>query len=80
MTANELLLQFQADILDTIVMRPSMPEITAFGSALAAGLATGVWASEEEAAAMQSAMCQYSTYKPAMPNDDRQQRCVCMCV
>ena len=78
MTANEFLLQFQADVLDTNVMRPWMPEITAFGSALAAGLATGVWASEEEAAAMQSAMCQYSTYKPVMPTDDRQQRCVCV--
>lgn len=74
MTANEVLIQFQADILDTVVMRPSFAEITAFGSALAAGLATGVWASEEEATEMQKAMCEYTEFAPSMAADKRQQR------
>jgi glycerol kinase len=74
MTANEMLIQFQADILDTVVLRPSFAEITAFGSALAAGLATGVWASEEEATQMQKAMCGYTEFAPSMAADKRQQR------
>jgi len=36
-------LQFQADILDTPVSRPVIPETTALGAAYAAGLAVGVW-------------------------------------
>jgi glycerol kinase len=74
MTANEVLVQFQADMLDTKVLRPSMPEVTAFGSALAAGLATGVWSSIEEAAEMQKAMCDYAEFLPAMSHADRSLR------
>ncbi len=44
MVANELLMQFQADILDKPVIRPKVSETTALGAAYAAGLATGVWA------------------------------------
>jgi glycerol kinase len=43
MTANNLLMQFQADMLDTPVSRPVIPETTALGAAYAAGLAVGVW-------------------------------------
>ena len=41
MTANELLMQFQADVLGVPVIRPSVTETTALGAAYAAGLATG---------------------------------------
>ncbi len=44
MVANELLMQFQADILDIPVVRPQITETTALGAAYAAGLAVGVWA------------------------------------
>ena len=42
-TANNLLLQFQADILNTEVLRPHITEITAIGAAYLAGLAVGFW-------------------------------------
>lgn len=42
--ANELLMQFQADVLNVPVQRPVVPETTALGAAYLAGLATGVWA------------------------------------
>jgi len=43
MTANELLMQFQADILGVPVVRPAVAETTALGAAYAAGLAVGFW-------------------------------------
>ncbi|HLL68614.1 MAG TPA: glycerol kinase GlpK [Micromonosporaceae bacterium] len=43
MTASDLLLQFQADVLDTPVVRPTMTETTCLGAAYAAGLAVGFW-------------------------------------
>jgi glycerol kinase len=43
MTANELLMQFQADVLDTPVSRPAIAETTCLGAAYAAGLAVGFW-------------------------------------
>ena len=48
MVANELLMQFQADILGVPVIRPSVSETTALGAAYAAGLATGVWTSLDD--------------------------------
>jgi glycerol kinase len=42
-TANNLLMQFQADILKTAVVRPEVTEVTAIGAAYLAGLATGYW-------------------------------------
>jgi glycerol kinase len=45
MVRNELLMQFQADILDLEVASASTTETTAFGAACAAGLATGLWRS-----------------------------------
>ena len=46
--ANNLLMQMQADILGTKVVRPVVSETTALGAAYAAGLATGFWANEGE--------------------------------
>ncbi|XP_072049749.1 glycerol kinase-like [Amphiura filiformis] len=48
MTANNLLMQLQADILNLKVVRPSMPETTALGAAMAAGHAVGVWSLKPE--------------------------------
>jgi glycerol kinase len=44
---NDLLMQFQADILGVPVVRPRVTETTALGAAYLAGLATGVWASPD---------------------------------
>jgi glycerol kinase len=43
MTVNNLLMQFQADVLGVPVVRPSISETTALGAAYAAGLAVGFW-------------------------------------
>ncbi|MCS5713233.1 glycerol kinase GlpK [Herbiconiux sp. CPCC 205716] len=48
MIANNLLMQFQADILDVPVVRPVVAETTALGAAYAAGLAVGYWADLDE--------------------------------
>jgi len=45
---NNLLMQLQADLLDTPVARPDQTETTAMGAAFLAGLATGVWGSTDE--------------------------------
>ena len=42
-TANDLLMQFQADLLNCKVIRPEVTEVTAIGAAYLAGLATGFW-------------------------------------
>ncbi|MDG2168332.1 MAG: glycerol kinase GlpK, partial [Opitutales bacterium] len=47
---NALLMQFQSDILNVPVVRPTIPETTALGAAYLAGLATGYWESREEIA------------------------------
>ena len=49
-SANNFLLQFQADILDCKVTRPAVIETTALGAALMAGLAVGVWKDMDEIA------------------------------
>jgi glycerol kinase len=48
MTANELLMQYQADVLGVPVVRPTVTETTALGAAFAAGLAVGFWSDEAE--------------------------------
>ncbi len=45
---NKTIMQFQADVLDTQVVRPNVKEITALGSAYLAGLAVGFWKDIEE--------------------------------
>ena len=47
MVANELLMQFQSDLLNVPVIRPTITETTALGAAYAAGLASGFWTSME---------------------------------
>ena len=47
MTANALLMQFQADVLDVPVVRPVVAETTCLGAAYAAGLAVGFWPDTE---------------------------------
>jgi glycerol kinase len=47
-TANNLLMQFQSDILGTKVVKPEVTEVTALGAGYLAGLATGYWKSVEE--------------------------------
>ena len=48
MVVNEMLMQFQSDILDVPVIRPVVSETTALGAAYAAGLAVGFWAGEDD--------------------------------
>ncbi|HEY5889463.1 MAG TPA: glycerol kinase GlpK, partial [Acidimicrobiia bacterium] len=48
MTANNLLMQFQADLLNIDVVKPSIAETTAVGAAYGAGLAAGFWESQDE--------------------------------
>ncbi|WP_316849037.1 glycerol kinase GlpK [Pedobacter agri] len=47
-TANNLLMQFQADLLNCKVIRPEITEVTALGAAYLAGLATGFWGSIDQ--------------------------------
>ncbi|PWS29098.1 glycerol kinase [Pedobacter yonginense] len=47
-TANDLLMQFQADLLNSKVIRPEVTEVTAIGAAYLAGLATGFWDSIDQ--------------------------------
>ncbi|MCH6198110.1 glycerol kinase GlpK [Aquiflexum sp. LQ15W] len=51
-TANNFLMQFQSDILQTKIKRPKIIETTAIGAAFLAGLAVGFWESEEELQAL----------------------------
>ncbi len=51
-SVNDLLMQFQADLLGIPVVRPRITETTALGAAYLAGLATGVWRSQDELAAL----------------------------
>jgi glycerol kinase len=48
MVGNDLLMQFQADVLGVPVIRPTVSETTALGAAYAAGLAVGFWAEVED--------------------------------
>ena len=64
--ANNLLLQFQADILQTPVVRPTVLETTALGAAYLAGLATGYYASIDD---VRSHWQADRTFEPAMPAD-----------
>ena len=51
-STNNLLMQLQADLLNTTVIRPQTTETTALGAAFLAGLATGYWTSTEELKAL----------------------------
>src|SRR6185312_4695347 len=64
MVANDLLMQFQADLLGVDVVRPVVTETTALGAAYAAGLAVGFWESTDELAAN---WAEDTRWSPRMP-------------
>ncbi len=66
MTVNELLMQFQADILGIDVVRPVVSETTALGAAYVAGLAVGYWASLDE---LRANWQEDERWEPQMPQD-----------
>jgi glycerol kinase len=68
MVINNLLMQFQADILDIPVIRPSVAETTALGAAYAAGLAVGFWKDFED---LRSNWKMEKEWKPSMPEETR---------
>ncbi|WP_288433225.1 glycerol kinase GlpK [uncultured Acinetobacter sp.] len=68
---NDMLMQFQADILNVPVLRPKMLESTAWGAAAMAGLKAGVFSNLDEI----SASWQLDrTFEPAMQQDQRESR------
>ena len=67
-SANNLLMQIQADLLDVTTVRPKMVETTALGAAFLAGLATGVWDGPE---AVQQAWREDRTFTPQMDAEAR---------
>jgi len=69
--ANDLLMQFQADLLGVPVVRPRVLETTALGAAYLAGLATGVWRDRQEIAAQWRAE---RTFAPTMSRDEAESR------
>jgi glycerol kinase len=64
--ANDLLLQFQADILGAPIVRPKVTETTALGAAYLAGLATGFWKSQD---AIRTFAGVDRRFEPSMPRD-----------
>jgi glycerol kinase len=62
--ANNLLMQFQSDLLGVPVIRPRIQETTALGAAYLAGLAAGVWGSRAEIAAQ---WARERSFVPALP-------------
>jgi len=68
MTASDLLMQFQADILNTSVVLPEITETTALGAAYAAGLAIGFWKNKSE---LQKNWREKKTWNSNMTNDIR---------
>jgi glycerol kinase len=68
MTASELLMQFQADVLDVPVVRPTVAETTCLGAAYAAGLAVGFWPDVE---ALRANWSVDRRWEPAMTAADR---------
>ncbi|HWZ98193.1 MAG TPA: glycerol kinase GlpK [Candidatus Dormibacteraeota bacterium] len=69
MVANELLMQFQSDILNRDVVRPVVAETTALGAAYAAGLAVGFYKGVDELLANWKAD---RTWKPALDQKERE--------
>ncbi|MCJ7700209.1 MAG: FGGY-family carbohydrate kinase, partial [Anaerolineales bacterium] len=69
MVFNELLMQFQADILNVPVIRPKVAETTALGAAYAAGLAVGYWNDFDE---LRANWGQDKSWQPQMEAQTRQ--------
>ncbi|NKF52353.1 glycerol kinase GlpK [Shewanella sp. WXL01] len=70
-SANDMLMQFQADVSNVEVIRPAMVETTALGAAFLAGLAVGVWNSTQE---LQHILSLDKQFMPHMDDDVRQQK------
>jgi glycerol kinase len=68
MVFNELLMQFQSDILGVPVIRPKVAETTALGAAYAAGLAVGFWKDYDE---LRSNWGREKEWHPSMDGDLR---------
>jgi glycerol kinase len=68
MVYNELLMQFQSDVLGVPVIRPKVAETTALGAAYAAGLAVGFWKNTDE---MRANWGMDKTWEPKMGMEDR---------
>ncbi len=68
MVANELLMQFQADMLNVPVARPRTLETTALGAAYAAGLAVGYWQGFDD---LRANWAVTRTWTPSMPEERR---------
>ena len=68
MVHNELLMQFQADMLNVPVIRPQVAETTALGAAYAAGLAVGFWKDYDE---LRIHWGKDKEWKPSMPDGTR---------
>jgi glycerol kinase len=68
MVHNDLLMQFQADLLGVPVIRPEVAETTALGAAYAAGLATGFWNSEDD---LRENWAEDKRWEPKMDADKR---------
>ncbi|MBU2628151.1 MAG: glycerol kinase, partial [Proteobacteria bacterium] len=69
MVLNEVLMQFQSDILDVPIIRPNVIETTALGAAYAAGLATGFWNSTEE---LKNNWSESKRWEPSMTGEHQQ--------
>ena len=67
-SANNFLMQFQADLLNTKVTRPAIMETTALGAAYLAGLASGFWESTDE---LKKQWVADQSYQPVMEEPDR---------
>ena len=67
-SANDLLMQFQADILNTEIVRPKVVETTALGAAFLAGLAVGLWDGLDD---LRRAWREDRTFTPQMDEDLR---------
>ncbi|OGL93697.1 MAG: glycerol kinase [Omnitrophica WOR_2 bacterium RIFCSPLOWO2_02_FULL_50_19] len=65
---NDLLMQFQADMLGVKIVRPSITETTAKGAAMLAGLAVGFWKSPAE---LRKTLAAERTFSPRMKNKTR---------
>jgi glycerol kinase len=69
-TVNDLLMQFQSDLLDCKVVRPIITETTALGAAYLAGLAVGYWTSKEQ---LRSLWKSNHSFSPQIDASTRQQ-------
>ena len=71
-SANDFLMQFQADVLGVPVVRPENLEVTAFGAALLAGLGAGVW---QDAGELAGVVKEGARFDPDMGAERRAELC-----